>query len=143
MLTNLEKTLFLQDVDLFSQVTLEQLSYLAAITQEITYPPGHRLYSEGDPPDGLYIVVSGSVRMSRAGRFLDRVLPQGTFGAWALVNSEPRLATAETAEETRLLFVPREDFYDVLADHVELTAGLFNNLVQRLRELAVALDKDA
>jgi len=33
-----EKVLLLQNVDAFSQVTLEQLSYLAAISQEITVP---------------------------------------------------------------------------------------------------------
>jgi len=140
-MTNLEKVLLLQDIELFSQVTLEQLSYLAAITQEITVPKGRQLYTEGDLPDGLYILVSGSVLMRRAEREIDRILPNGTFGVWALFDDEPRLATAETIEESRLLFVPREDFYDVLSDHVEIVAGLFKHLVRRLRKLAAAAEK--
>ena len=140
-MTNLEKVLLLQDIELFSQVTLEQLSYLAAITEEISVPKGRQLYTEGDSPDGLYILVSGSVLMHRAEREIDRILPNGTFGVWALFDDEPRLATAETIEESRLLFVPREDFYDVLSDHVEIVAGLFKHLVRRLRKLAAAAEK--
>jgi len=141
MLTNLEKVLLLQNVDAFSQVTLEQLSYLAAISQEITVPPGRRLYEEGDLPDGLYIVVSGSILMRRSHQDIDRVAPNGTFGVWALFDDEPRLATAESVEESRLLFVPREEFYSVLSDHVEIVAGLFKHLARRLRKLTIFVEQ--
>jgi CRP-like cAMP-binding protein len=141
MLTNLEKVLLLQNVGLLSAVTLEQLSYLAAITQERMLASRRQIYAEGDAPDGLYIVVSGSVRMRRSGQEIDRIAANGTFGVWALFDDEPRLAAAESAEETRLLFIPREDFYDVLSDHVEIVAGLFKHLVQRLRKLAVVVEK--
>jgi CRP-like cAMP-binding protein len=141
MLTNLEKVLLLQNVGLLSSVTLEQLSYLAAITRELTLAPRRQIYAEGDAPDGLYIVVSGLVRMRRSGQEIDRIAANGTFGVWALFDDEPRLATAESVEETRLLFIPREDFYDVLSDHVEMVAGLFKHLVQRLRKLAVVVEK--
>jgi CRP-like cAMP-binding protein len=141
MLTNLEKVLLLQNVDLFSRVTLEQLSYIAAITHEITVPAGRRLYQEGDVPDGLYIVVSGSVLMRRSLQDIDRIAPNGTFGVWALFDDELRLTTAESLEESRLLFVPREEFYDVLSDHFEMVAGLFKHLVQRLRKLTILVEK--
>jgi len=140
MLTNLEKVLLLQNVDIFSRVTAEQLSYLAAITKEVTGTPGRQLYGERDAPDGLYIVISGSVLMRRSGQEIERIGPNGTFGVWALFDDEPRLTSATLLEESRLLFVPREDFYDVLADHVEIVAGLFKHLVQRLRKLAEIVD---
>jgi len=143
MLTNLEKVLFLQNVDLFSRVTSEHLSYLAAITEEISLPTGRQLYREGDTPDGLYIVVTGSIQMRRTQEIIDRIASNGTFGVWALFDDEPRLATAEAAEESRVLFVPRDDFYDVLSDHVEMVAGLLKHLAQRLRKLAVAVGQQA
>ena len=49
-------------------------------------------------------------------------------------------APSESAEESRLLFVSRDDFYDVLADHVDIVAGLFKHLVQRLRRLATVVE---
>jgi CRP/FNR family transcriptional regulator, cyclic AMP receptor protein len=139
-MTTVEKVLLIQGVDLFSEVTLEQLSYVAAITREINVPKGRKLYAEGDAPDGLYILVTGSVLMLRAKHEIDRILPNGTFGVWALFDDEPRLTTAETIEECNLLFVPREDFYDVLSDHIEIVALLFKRLVRRLRKLAAAAE---
>ncbi len=141
MLTILEKVLLLQNVDLFSQVASKQLSYLAAISIEVEFPPGRLLYAEGDSPDGLYVVVSGSVLMRRNGAEIDRIPPNGAFGVWALFDDEPRVTTAESAEKSRLLFVPRDDFYDVLADHVEMVASLFKQLVRRLRKITIVTEK--
>ncbi|HYK90858.1 MAG TPA: Crp/Fnr family transcriptional regulator [Acidobacteriota bacterium] len=141
MLTTLERVLLLQNVDLFARVTSEHLSYLAAITAETVVPPGRVLYAEGDAPDGLYVVVSGSVLMRRTGEEIDRIAPNGAFGVWALFDDEPRLTTAEAAEESRLLFVPREDFYEVLSDHVEMVAALFKHLAQRLRRIAAVIER--
>jgi CRP-like cAMP-binding protein len=141
MLTIIEKVLLLQNIDLFARVTSEQLSFLAAIAQEITAHPGRVLYSEGDAPDGLYIVISGSVLMKRGGQKIDQIASSGAFGVWALFDDEPRLTTAEVVEESRLLFISRDDFYDVLSDHFEMVEGLFKHLVQRLRKLAAVAEK--
>lgn len=141
MLTTIEKVLLLQGIDLFSFISSQQLSFLAAITQEIRVDPGQQIYLENDPPDGLYLVISGSVVMQRANREIDRIRANGTFGVWALFDDEPRLTSAVTLEESRLLFVPREEFYEVLSDHVDIIGGLFKHLVQRLRRLATAAEE--
>jgi len=64
----------------------------------------------------------------------------------ALLGSGPFLTTnpagnAESVEESRLLFVPREEFYSVLSDHVEIVAGLFKHLARRLRKLTIFVEK--
>lgn len=141
MLTTIEKVLLLQGIDLFSFISSQQLSFLAAITQEIRVDPGQQIYLENDPPDGLYLVISGSVVMQRANREIDRIRANGTFGVWALFDDEPRLTSAVTLEESRLLFVPREEFYEVLSDHVDIIGGLFKHLVQRLRRLVTAAEE--
>ncbi len=141
MLTILEKVLLLQNVDLFSRVASEDLSHLAGIAAEIEASPGRVLYAEGDPPDGLYVVISGSVLMRRSGEEIDRIAPNAAFGIWALFDDEPRLATAAAVGDTRLLFLPRDDFYDILSDHVEMVEALFKHLVQRLRKIATVVEK--
>jgi CRP-like cAMP-binding protein len=139
MLTIIEKVLLLETVEVFSEVTTEQLSYLAAIARERQADPGCVIYRKDDPAEGLYIVVSGSVRMLRDGEEIDRVGPNGAFGTWALFDTEPRLASAETAEESRLLFVPRDEFYDVLSDNVGMVENIFKHLVSRVRRLAAVV----
>ncbi len=142
MLNVVEKVLLLQDVDVLSNMTSEQLSFVAAITQEIFLEPDQVIYREEDPPDGLYVVISGSVCMLRGRNEIDRIKPNGAFGVWALFDDDPRLTTAKTVVESQLLFVPREQFYDVLSDHVDIVERILKQLVQRLRRLATALDNN-
>jgi CRP-like cAMP-binding protein len=140
MLTIIEKVLLLQNIDLFSHVTSEQVSFFAALADEILVGADRILYRENDSPDGLYVVISGSVAMQRGKEEIDRIGPSGSFGVWALFDDEPRLTTAKTIEESRLLFVSRDDFYDVLSDHVDIVEGLFKHLVKRLRRLASVVE---
>jgi CRP-like cAMP-binding protein len=140
MLTVIEKVLLLQNIDLFSHVTSEQVSFFAALADEVSVDAGVVLYRENDPPDGLYVVVSGSIGMWRAKQEIDRIGPNGSFGVWALFDDEPRLTTAKTLEQSRLLFVSKDDFYDVLSDHVDIVEGLFKHLVLRIRRLASVVE---
>ena len=137
----IERVLLLQGIDLFADVTTEQLSFLAAIAEEMTFDPGRVIYNEGDAPDGLYAVISGAVRMKRNGEGIDTIGTNGAFGVWALFDDEPRLTTAEAKEESQVLFVSREAFYDLLSDNVDIVEGLFKQLVQRLRRLAQSVER--
>jgi CRP-like cAMP-binding protein len=78
--------------------------------------------------------------MLRGTEEIDRIGSNGSFGVWALFDDEPRLTTAKTVEESRLLFVSKDDFYDVLSDHVDIVEGLFKHLVKRLRRLASVVE---
>jgi CRP/FNR family transcriptional regulator, cyclic AMP receptor protein len=69
-------------------------------------------------------------------------MSNGAFGAWALFDNEPRLATAVAVEESQLLFVSRERFFDVLSDHVDIVEGILKQLAQRLRRLATTVERD-
>lgn len=135
-MTTIERVLFLQGVEAFRGVTTEQLGFIATIAKEVTVDAGYVLYREGDPPDGLYVLISGTVALTRGREVIERIRSNGSFGAWALFDDQPRLARAEAAEACRLLFVPRADFYDVLSDHSDITQGIFKQLVQRVRRLA-------
>ena len=135
-MTTIERVLFLQGVEAFGGVTTEQLGFIATIAKEHSVDAGFVLYREGDPPDGLYVLVSGIVVLTRGKDVIERIRANGSFGAWALFDDQPRLARAEAAEACRLLFVPREEFYDVLSDHSDITQSIFKQLVQRVRRLA-------
>ncbi len=80
------------------------------------------------------------VGMVRGKDEIDRIGPNGSFGVWALFDDEPRLTTATTLEKSRLLYVSRDDFYDVLSDHVDIVEGLFKHLVSRIRRLASVVE---
>ncbi|MEE8577528.1 MAG: cyclic nucleotide-binding domain-containing protein, partial [candidate division Zixibacteria bacterium] len=63
MLTVIEKVIFLQNVDVFDHVPTEQLAYLAAVAEEVTYEAGTDVFKEDDPSDSLYLILEGQVRL--------------------------------------------------------------------------------
>ena len=73
--------------------------------------------------------------MSRGGQTLFTVGPDETIGNWALFDEQPSVVTATVAEESQMLQIEREDFFDLLADHGEITRNLFQALFKRVREL--------
>ena len=135
MLTVVEKVIFLQHVDVFSEISTEQMAYLAAIVEEVSFTKVMDIYHEQDPPDAIYLVMEGKVRLHRNGNDIAIIGPQEAFGTWALFDEEPRVATATTVEDTCLLRVSRDEFIDLLSDHVQITQGVLRALTKRLRGL--------
>lgn len=135
MLTTVEKVLFLQDVDIFEYTSTEDLAHIAAITDEIELKPDDIIFKEGEIPDAMYIVSEGKVKLTRAGQEVMVAEHKDVFGTWALFDDEPRVATAVTLEDTRLLRIDKEDFIDLLADNVAITQSILKTMVKRLRNL--------
>ena len=136
MLVAVEKVMVLQNVDVFAEVPTEQLSYLAAIAHEVEFTSSEVIFEEADPSEALYIVLEGKIRLSQAGKELLTIGKNEVLGAWALFDSEPRVATAMVIDDARLLQIDREEFVDLLADHVQITQGVLKTMARRLRGLA-------
>ena len=133
MLSVVEKVIFLQDVDVFEYATTEDLSHIAMITEEITKASEVDIYRTGDNSDAMYLVIDGKVRLHRNNTEVMIAHRKDVFGTWALFDDEPRVVTATTLEETRLLRIERDDFFDLLADHSLITEGILKSLAKRMR----------
>lgn len=137
-LTAIEKALKLQQVDVLQQASTEDLSYIAQIAKEEQFSASQPIYSEGDLPDALYVVIAGRVRLHREDVEI-AVLGEGeAFGSWALLDESPRVASATAVDDVTLLKVSREEFLEVLADRVDIVQAIFKAMVERLRSLASA-----
>lgn len=143
MRTVIEKVIFLQNVDVFSYVPTEQLAYLAAIAEEVTFESGALVYREEETSDAMYLVVEGRVRLHRGSTPVTVAGPKEAFGTWALFDDEPRVATATALDPTEALRISRADFLDVLADNVRVTEGVLKAIVRRLRALGRAVQGPA
>lgn len=141
MLTTVEKVIFLRDIDIFQFTSSEDLAYIAAITNEVEFRAEKTIYKEGEFPDAMYLVLEGRVRLSRDDQEIMIASHKDVFGTWALVDDEPRVATATALEDSRLLQIDKEDFIDLLADHVEITQSILKVMVKRLRKLMTRINK--
>jgi CRP/FNR family cyclic AMP-dependent transcriptional regulator len=130
-----EKVIALEGVELLKNLSPEQLSRIASIAREVKHPPGKVILEPSKPMDALLVVIDGAVELSRDGDVLHVAKQNDVLGAWALFDDDPMPVTATTLEDTRLLSIAREDFYDLLSDNVEITASVFSTLVKRFRKL--------
>lgn len=130
-----EKVIALEGVELLNNLNPEQLSRIASIAREVKYPPGRVILEPNSAQDALYVIVEGSVELLRNGEVLHVARENEVLGTWALFDDEPLALTAKTAEDTRLLRISRDDFYDLLSDNTEITAAIFSTLAKRFRKL--------
>jgi len=136
MLTVIEKVVFLQDIEAFAEIPIEQLTHIASITEEVQLEPDTTLIKQNEPAEALYFIVKGKIRILRNGRSIE-VGEKDVIGAWSLFDDElPNLATAVTLEPTLLLRIDREDFLNIVADYVEITEGIFKSLARRIQRLS-------
>jgi CRP-like cAMP-binding protein len=131
----IEKVIALEAVDLLKNLSPEQLARIGAIANEVKLPPGKDVIGPDKPLDALYVILDGGVSMVRDNVELHVARQNEVLGAWALFDSEPMNVTAKTVEDTKLLRIGRDDFYDLLSDNSEITASIFSMLVRRFRQL--------
>ena len=142
-LTTLEKAIRLQKVELFSDLETDSLALAASIATQMHCPPGTVLFKENGSADALYVVLEGRIRLTRGNREIFAAGPGETLGNWALFDDQPSVATATCSENAALLKIEREDFFDLLADHADMTQKMFKALVKRVRSLlALGLTQD-
>ncbi len=135
MYSVIEKVIFLQDIDVFKEVRIEDLTHLAVIAEEVRFLSGATLYETNDSADSLFLVIQGKIRLHRDDQEIGVVGNREAMGTWALFDNQPRVATATALEETEVLRITKEDFYDLLSDHVRIAEAVLRSLSRRLRSL--------
>jgi CRP/FNR family transcriptional regulator len=131
-MTVVERAIALRKVEAFSGVPIDQLAYIAAAAREVGFPAGDLLFMEGEPPLSLFVMLEGRVRLEKDGKTFGEAVAGEPLGTWSIFDDHPRRATAQVVEDARVLVLDREDFYEVIAEHVDITRSLVQDLVRRL-----------
>lgn len=134
MLTRMEKAIFLRQVGIFSHTTTQELARIADITRPKPFPGGVTIFAEGSAADTVYLVVSGRVRLHRAGRDLGIVGPGESAGIWEMFEGRPRGETASVLEDTLTLQLGRPDLFDLMDAHPEIARGILKAMVAYIRQ---------
>lgn len=97
---------------------------------------GAPIFREGDAGSEMYIIETGTVdilRESRGGEPLATLEAGDFFGEMAVLEDQPRFATAIARTPVRLLRIDRAAFGDVLSQNVEIAIRIMRKLTARLR----------
>ena len=129
----------LHDNRLFSALDSAELQLLRQQCIERELPAHTEIFKEGDPGDGIYVIRTGQVQISalieqKERRVLGRLGPGDFFGEMAVLDSEPRSATASTEQPTSLYFIPRESMLALLETSPRLAVRLVREFSQRMRD---------
>lgn len=125
---------------LFSECEANALRDIVSHLTRRRYRRGEVIFHEGDPGDALHIVMGGAVKIvlqSAEGdeAIIATVRDGDFFGELALLDGEPRSATATAIEATETATLPRDVFRGLLDEHTDLRDALLTGLAGELRRL--------
>jgi len=135
-------TQFLRDSPLFRDLDETERAQVLVIGQVRAYGAEEVIFREGDSGDGLYIVIDGSVRISKHTATGEEALavlePNAFFGEMALVDFSTRAADAVANVPTETFFIPLRELRTLIeAEHgiaLKVLYALCEVLTQRLRD---------
>ena len=128
-----EKVLFLKHVSLFSRMSVGDLGRVAEIAEEVVYTAYSNIFREGDYGDTLFIIVDGSVQITRRGELLALLQARDYFGEMSILDGEPRSASASASGDCLLLKISQEEFHDILSTHFDTALAVIKTLSRNLR----------
>lgn len=115
--------------------TLSLLSMFDKDSGAEAAPAGHRIFGQGDRGDKMYVVLEGEVRLSVNGREIERLVPGAIFGEMALIDDQPRSATAETLSPCRLVPIDARRFEFLIRQTPGFSLHVMRVMSDRLRRM--------
>lgn len=123
----------------------EQVKHLA---RRRLFRPNDVIFQKGDPGDCLHIIQKGRVKIcvvdERGAELVFALLSEGDLlGEMAVLDGQPRSATAIAFGETETLCIERGAFLDFLRTSPRASASIISLLCRRLRETDRTLEEIA
>ena len=122
----------LDEVDAFRGCTRSQLKQVARLAERVHVGQGEVLAREGRIGREFFLVLSGNVTVTQAGRKVNVLGPGSFFGELAAINPGVRNATVTASSEVEVLIIgPRE--FATMAAIPGFRDALFKSMADRLR----------
>jgi len=130
----------LRDIPLFSELSIEQLRLVTSFSKLKKYKKGERIFNEGDLYVGFYILLKGTVKVSKISTkgkesIVHIVKSLNAFADTPLFDGDIYPVSAEVIEESLTLFIPKEKFITLLYDEPNITFKMLAGFAKRMRSL--------
>lgn len=99
----------------------------------IRIPAGGTAFRQNDPPDNMYVLLSGEIEIRRGETIIDRLQPGEALGMASLLDNQPRSATAFVTEDAELAVIDRKNFRFMVETVPNFVWYAMAELVGRLR----------
>lgn len=129
----IEKVLVLRSSEIFQNTPETDLVALAAVLEEIYLDAGNLVFSKGDTGNCMYFIYSGSIKIHDGEHVLAVLGENEIVGELSVLDAESRSASATAAEESILLKLEQEAFYEIMMNNADILKGILKTLCRRLR----------
>jgi CRP/FNR family transcriptional regulator, cyclic AMP receptor protein len=103
------------------------------------FKEGETIFNEGDPAEEVYVIWSGRVGIQLGDRILDTLEANEIFGEMALIDEEPRSATAIALTDVELVPISELQFLLLVTRKPAFALEVMRVLAHRLRAADKAL----
>ena len=130
---------FLKSVNIFSDLSDSELKSIQELCKTRKYPKNSMIILEEEMGDVVFIVMSGTVKITRVNdegkEVILAMLGSGeVFGEMAILDGESRSANALSQENCEVVTINREDFLNLLKTNNKVALNLMTEFAIRLRK---------
>ena len=99
------------------------------------FEQGRTIFREGDAGATMYVVLDGNVTLSVKNHVVEELGPGGVLGEMALLDSEPRSATAVAVTACKLVPIDRKRFSFLIQQTPNFALQIMRVIADRLRRM--------
>lgn len=137
---------FLAALPLFKGLGAPTLERLAAATTRRALKRGERVFTKGDAPTGMYVVVYGEIRLIarsvvRGERLTGVVRAGRSFGEPMMFLEKPTVVEAQAATDALVLQLPKQAVFDELERNPRFARRMIAGLSQRIESLVQEVER--
>ncbi|MGH3272384.1 MAG: cyclic nucleotide-binding domain-containing protein, partial [Trebonia sp.] len=123
---------FLPGIPFFASLDEGTLVWLARQFEPVHAQAGDAIIAEGDPGDGLYVLLSGRLRVSVGERVLHDLGRGAVIGEIALLSDRMRSATVRAVRDSDLFLLRTASFKALIEQNPGFLAQMARLLIERL-----------
>ena len=128
----------LAEIPAFMPVHDFTLRRVERLFERQSFDAGQVVITEGEPGDDVFVITSGHAVVARCGGTIATLGPGDWFGELAVLLDLPRNATVRAVTPLDVLYVSRNDFFELLIDVPDLWRRMAAMLAHRLRQADLA-----
>ena len=130
---------FLSSVSIFSDLSDSELDNIKSLCKTRKYPKNSMIILEEEMGDVVFIVMSGTVKITRVNdegkEVILAMLGSGeVFGEMAILDGESRSANALAQENCEVVTINREEFLNLIKTNNKVALNLMTEFAIRLRK---------
>lgn len=134
-----ERTLVLHETPLFRAMRVQAVTLLASVAEELRFSEAEVIFRRGEPSSALLVVARGLIHVTRDDPRVEIRAAAGTLlGSYSSLGHDTHEFDAAALAPSSVLRIAKDDLFDLLEDHFEVTRSLLGYLTsERERLLAM------